>query len=287
VNHVRRPLVGLIALFTAAITIDRIGLANGGGAISTRTYAVAAIAAAVPLMSHPRRTLRRWSLPLLAVATDLALATATGSGPASPQFEPHIAATAAAFISLTALIGQHLARSLTAIDEAVGEAAGGEIRALDVESPAAAAEIHTEIARSRRHDHPLSVTVLAAEPEGFAEAITAAGPEVQRALRERFVFGRLARVVGDQLRRSDLLFEHRASGRLFVVSPETGGEGTSLLTERINRATRQMGVEIATGSASFPDDAVSFEHLVECAEQNLAAGLRGPDLRAVLEGGAS
>lgn len=286
-NHIRRPLVGLIALFTAAITIDRVGLDHGSGAIPPRAYVLAASAAIVPLVSRNLRVGRAWSLPSAAVAAEFVLATLTGSGPAATEFQPHVAATSAAFITLAAVIGRSVAVGVAGMADALGDAAIGDVPALDVEGPAAANEIHTEMARSRRHGRPLSVTVVTAESDSFEAALKAAGPEVQRALRKRFVFGRITRAVGEQLRRSDLLFEHRPSGKLFVLSPETGDEGTALLMERIRTAALRTGVEIVAGSATFPSDAVSFEHLVESAERDLEERSHEPELRAVLEGGSS
>ena len=55
-THIRRPLIGLIALFTAALTLDRFGLGSeGGNAVSTSAYIVAVASVATPfvLIGHP------------------------------------------------------------------------------------------------------------------------------------------------------------------------------------------------------------------------------------------
>ena len=56
-TQVRRPLIGVLALFTAAITLDRIGVGSGGQAIASYAYFIALIAIAVQLASPamPRR----------------------------------------------------------------------------------------------------------------------------------------------------------------------------------------------------------------------------------------
>lgn len=279
-TRIRRPLIGLVALFVGAIAVDRVGLESGGDAIGLTAYIVAAttIAAAFAV-----RGLRRspWSLPVAAVATLLALA-ASGGTPG----DPHALATEGAFIALSALMARSLARAVEEMDEALAVAAGGDSPATDIEGPEAANEIHTEMARSRRHDRPLSVTVLSPDRESLERALERAGPELHRALRQRFVLGRLARAVASQLRRSDLLFEHRASGRLYVLSPETDDTGIGLLRERVVAAASSIGLELAAGSASFPGDAISFEHLIEVAEQGVTAeAAPEPALRAVEESG--
>ena len=107
-----------------------------------------------------------------------------------------------------------------------------------------------------------------------------AGEEVQRALRTRYVRGRLARVIADHLRRSDLLFEDPATGRFVVLSPETTSEGAELLVGRIRQAAGLMDLEVRSASASFPEHAIAFEQLLAQAEQRLAGitprGARAP-----------
>jgi hypothetical protein len=112
--------------------------------------------------------------------------------------------------------------------------------------------------------------VIEPTPDSFAGAVDLAGEEVQRALRTRYVRGRLARVIADHLRRSDLLFEDPTTGRFVVVSPETLPEGAALLAERIRQAARLLEIEVRSGSACFPEHAIAFEQLLAQAEQRLA-----------------
>jgi len=283
-HHIRRPLVGLLALFAGAITIDR---ADGGGdAIATWVYVLGVAAVAAPLLTGGPRRARPWLFlggVLASYATIRVLTATTGSG-----FDAHLAATEAAFLTCAALLGRQVAVGLYEIDETIGAVAFGDSPALDLDGPRAANEILSEMARSRRHDRPLSVTVLEPKPEGLEIATARAAEDLQRALRRRFVYGRLARVIADQLRRSDLLFEHRESGRFVVVSPETELDGTALLVNRIREAARSLDLDLTSGSATFPEHAVTFEQLVLEAEHRLGAPQPAPRLRQVAEpvGGA-
>ncbi|MBM3695459.1 MAG: hypothetical protein FJW79_05955 [Actinobacteria bacterium] len=140
------------------------------------------------------------------------------------------------------------------------------------------------MARSRRHDRPLSVAVIEPDAAGLESAIDLAGEEVQRALRTRWVRGRLARVIADHLRRSDLLFEDPATGRFVVLSPETPSEGAELLLGRIREAAHFLNLEVRSASASFPEHAIAFEQLLARAEQRLAGitpEIPAPALRPV------
>ena len=105
----------------------------------------------------------------------------------------HVVATELVFLILAARLGQHLARMIEHLDETLGAIAFGDSTARDIESPESAATIHDEIARSRRHGRPLALTVLSPAPSGLNAAIERASVEVDRAVRRRYVYGKLAR----------------------------------------------------------------------------------------------
>ena len=67
-----------------------------------------------------------------------------------------------------------------------------------------------------------------------------------------------------------------------MLSPETDQDGTTLLVKRVIEAAESAGVPTKAGTASFPDDAIAFESLVEVAEAALATRAdTQPHLRAV------
>lgn len=278
-TQLRRPLLALVALFTAAITIDRIGVGHGTEAISSAAYALAALAVAAPLALAWLRGTRPWMAATVAVS---AYGTLLLGSPAFRTRNIYVIATEVVFLLLAVRLGHRLAHTLARFDDTLGVIVFGDARTRDIESPEAAQTIHDEIARSRRHDRPLSLTVLTPVPASIETAVDNAAIEVDRAVRRRYVYGKLARAVGEQLRRSDLLFEHRASGRLFVVSPETDPDGTTLLVKRMTEAAAIAGIPANAGSASFPGDAIAFEALIDAAEVDLAGRLdHTPRLRAV------
>jgi hypothetical protein len=263
---VRRPLIGLIALFVGAVTLDRFGLGESGGrTMETYSYCVAAGLVVSPFVFPGLRRARTWvpvTLGLSAYAVVQML-----SSPNPGRLDPFTTLTEAAFVALAALLAHRAAAELDRLEHILGTVVFGESPALPLDGPQAANEILSEMARSRRHDRQLSVTVLAPDADSLETAIDTAHEEVQRAMRARYVQGELARRISGQLRRSDLLFEDPETGRFVVLSPETGPDGTSLLVGRIREATRRTRVHLRAGSASFPDQALTFEHLVEHAQE--------------------
>jgi len=279
VTQVRRPIIAALALFTTAITLDRIGVGTGDAAIAAHAYFIALAGILLPMLSPSLRRGSSWTMASAAVISLFGYTALFGVG-FFGQGDVHLAMTELTFVVLAAWLGRRMAAGLDGIDGLLTTAAFGESPALDLEGPTAANEIHTEIARSRRHDRPLSVTVLAPTTGGPETAPESVSAEIDRTVRTRFLLGSLARTIASQLRRSDLLFEHRPSGRLIVLSPETDIGGMELLVRRILDAATQTGIQATAGTASFPEHGIGFEALMDHAEAALADDL-APPLRAV------
>jgi hypothetical protein len=270
-THIRRPLLGLLALIAGAAIVDRWGLGRSGdSALASWVYALALAAVAMPLVLPVLRRARPWAPATVTLGAYLILKALMPQSPGTGLFEIHLAAAEAALLGATALLAHRLASGLDGLDQALAAVGFGDYPALPLEGPQATNEILAEMARSRRHDRPLSVAVIEPTPDSFSGAVDLAGEEVQRALRTRYVRGRLARVIADHLRRSDLLFEDPATGRFVVLSPETSPEGAELLVGRIRGAAALLEIDVRSASASFPEHAIAFEQLLAQAEQRLA-----------------
>ncbi len=270
-THIRRPLLGLLGLVAGAAVVDRVALDRSGeSALAAWVYALALSLVVLALLLPAVRRARPWVLVALASGPTSALKAVMPHSPGSEAFEIHLAAAEAALAGVAALLAHRLASGLDGLDQALATVGFGDYPALPLEGPQATSEILAEMARSRRHDRPLSVAVIEPTADSFAGAVNLAGEEVQRALRTRYVRGRLARVIADHLRRSDLLFEDPVTGRFVVLSPETPPEGAELLSERIRQAARLMEIEVRSASASFPEHAIAFEQLLAQAQQRLA-----------------
>jgi hypothetical protein len=274
---VRRPLIALIALYAGAISVDRLG----EGTIGWWVFLMAAVLAGV-MLARGRRGTRITTVIGMALVPYgiLKVLTFDASGP--PAFDVYLAVTEAAFLVMITVFSARLSSGLQSLDDAIGSVVFGDNPAMPLEDPQAGNEILTEMARSRRHERPLSITVLAPDSHSFDLAVERAADDVLRAIRSRYVRGNIGRLIADQLRRSDILFEDARTGRFLVLSPETGDEGAGLLIGRIRAAASAAGLRLDTGTASFPDHAVSFEQLVELAERRLAGDPTVPPrLRAI------
>ncbi|MBI5932770.1 MAG: hypothetical protein HY867_03595 [Chloroflexi bacterium] len=128
--------------------------------------------------------------------------------------------------------------------------------------------ISAELTRSRRYHHPLSLLLVELDKKseaGDAKAIKG----VQKDLLHRFAVARIGQIISDRARETDLVLRDRA-GRFLLLCPETNSENSLLFGDRIRRAVMEsMGADVNWSFASFPEDALTFEELVEFAEHRL------------------
>jgi len=130
--------------------------------------------------------------------------------------------------------------------------------------------IKMELTRSRRYHRPLSVVVINSESEG--EKITREMlKSIQHDLQHRFSSARIGQIIDDRIRQTDLVLrDHR--GRFVIMCSETDLEGARLLATRISQAiTDRTSLKVLWGVAAFPDEALTFDDLLQKARERLIA----------------
>ena len=146
-------------------------------------------------------------------------------------------------------------------------------------------QIKNEFARSRRFHHPLSVVVVHAfnKDEEVAREML---KSLQRDMLTRLSSARIGQAVGEAIRQTDILIKDRF-GRYIVLCAETDLEGARLLAGRIARVVEaRTGLQVNYGCASFPEEALTFDDLLDLARNrsrtsSLHNDLIGTDVQSV------
>lgn len=200
-------------------------------------------------------------------------------GPLIGSPNMYIVITELYFFSTSVLLAYRVSRCFHDFEQAVENITFTNTTRRVRQLEEATEDVQIELVRSRRYQRPLSVLVVEPLPGSIQVALHRTVQEVQRAMMGRYVLMSLARLVSNELRRTDLVLEQRDRGRFIILSPETDADRSSILANRIQLvATEQLGMSIACGVASFPDGAFTFEELVARAEANLHPPVRAPDL---------
>src|SRR5215211_2820947 len=154
-------------------------------------------------------------------------------------------------------------------------------RARDIESENQ--RIKIELTRSRRYHRPLSVVVIQTESDD--EKITREMlKSVQQDLLSRFTSARVGQIIDDRIRQTDLVLRDY-KGRFMVLCPETHFPNASLLAQRTTQPiTERTSLRVLWGAAAFPDEALTFEDLLQKARERLNDSLSSAgDVVSVIE----
>lgn len=141
--------------------------------------------------------------------------------------------------------------------------------------PNRAQEIHSaresisvEITRSRRYHHPLSILMVRLK-ENKSWGDLKDMKQLANEMLERFAVAKISQIISDNARETDMVLRDR-DGKFVLLCPETNQASTKILASRIADAVKQqLGTRVECGSASFPDEALTFDDLLVTANRRL------------------
>lgn len=141
-------------------------------------------------------------------------------------------------------------------------------RARDIQS--ARDLIDSEITRSRRYHHPLAVlTIQLGDRRNKRMDRREAKESLTKDMLERFATAKISQILSDLARNTDIILRDK-DGQFILLCPETDLNSTHILANRIDAAVNEkLDVGIYWGSASFPDEAITFDDLIQTAKNRL------------------
>lgn len=218
------------------------------------------------------------------LAAYAALALLYGAANSSESLSSIITGLSAVVVTilLSSLVGRRLAELRAAIVSMVVGHGGGEESFWHAQGM-----LYREVRRARRHHHPLAVLALAV-PKLPPNVVLEAAPgqpfsprvikDMQRELIHKYVLARAARLLRQHL--PDTAIVTLRDDYFVVLLPETSGEEVPFVCHLLqSTAQEQLGLTFTIGAATFPDQAITFEGLLEQAESAMAtmpAGYAAP-----------
>jgi GGDEF domain-containing protein len=92
---------------------------------------------------------------------------------------------------------------------------------------------------------------------------------IQHDLLTRFTTARVGQIIDDRIRQTDLVLRDY-KGRFIILCPETDLPSASLLAKRIAQSINERtSLRVLWGVAAFPEEALTFEDLLQKARQRL------------------
>lgn len=175
---------------------------------------------------------------------------------------------------LSGLLGRRLAqlqRLLTNLMVGQPDSQGGDEQLFEN----AQSVLYREVRRARRYHHALAVLVIATPQVPVSQAVLPAEPfsfrvigDMQRDLVKKYVLARTARLLREQL--DDTAVVTQRHDHFVVLLPETAHDDLQPVLQTLQAAAQeQLGITLNIGAATFPDQAITFESLVEQAEADM------------------
>jgi hypothetical protein len=232
-----------------------------------------ALAITLVLLAIPQ--LQRLPLPWLALLP-LGLFVAGKAGLGGPLGGDRLAETLVDLvaIAITTLLALETARSVEEFCGALSYVTVGALRGRTSTIDSAQGQLYQEVRRARLGRQPLAVLAISPHPTSVAASRDRFVEEAMRSLLQDYVQGRVAAFLREQLRIWDTITA--CGDHLLTILPITTGKEAEEFARRIrDDAQERLGLDLAIGQASFPDEEVTLVGLLQRAEAAMRRRLDG------------
>jgi hypothetical protein len=286
VVRLRQNILGVVLTLAALFAVGRVDF-EGFNLDNTPAGLLLLVTAGVLVIVATPRFARVSSAGLAggAVLTYLLVKTWIAEPPSGLYNAWVLATTVEAILTAaTVLFAQQITTRMNEFEDAVANITVGEMsRVKSIDS--VAEDISIEMSRARRHERPLTVTVLTVDPEVMQGSLHQIVQAVQRSMLERYVLSGIARLAAQKSRRGDIIVQDQANNRVIILSPEASPDQIESLAGRLrSTAYRSLGLPVRYGCAGFPQQALTFDDLVEQATREAHQSVRDPLMVQSLQG---
>jgi GGDEF domain-containing protein len=171
-------------------------------------------------------------------------------------------------IALTTILARWVSNGMSEFENAIARITIGQVSKSPEPFSVGQGEMYREVRRARRHQRPLAMMAVGVEEGSIQVALDRMVQEAQRAMMKQYMLSGVARTLCDELEDYDVIAQR--NDHFLVLLPEATSEKLTDLIKRLRKAvSEQMGVTLQIGTASFPEEAVTFESLVEKAVEEM------------------
>jgi len=188
-------------------------------------------------------------------------------------------------IVLTGLLARQMNRHLFEFEETVSKIvinyAGSYIADFDEEQTI----MYRELKRARLYERPLSMLMIKFTPDSLNLQLPRLVQTYKAALINQMAMAAVVKVLDKSLFDTDIIAQLRDT--LVVVLPELASKDIEKVSQKIQDAVkRETGIDLRIGAANYPDNAATFERLLnhakeelETASQNVSSGIDNEQLK--------
>jgi GGDEF domain-containing protein len=173
-------------------------------------------------------------------------------------------------IALTTILARWVGNGMSEFENAIANITIGQVGRLPEPFSTGQGEMYREVRRARHHQRPLTLVAIGVKEESVQVALDRMVQEVQRAMMKQYVLSGVSKTLCNELADYNIIAQR--NDHFLALLPEVTPEKLTDLIERLHKAvSERVGVTLQIGTASFPEDAVTFESLVEKAVREMDA----------------
>lgn len=262
-------IITLLAWLTFFFNIERISFVSQGTIhLNVGVYIIGAVAAFLPFAPFAQQR-SLFSLVIVVALLDLAVLM-VGGAPLFGDAYTYLTFSSFVFVIMTLIFSYRVSQATLEFRKAIETItfSDADIQLRDLREMQSV--VDSEMVRSRRFERPLSLVMLQADGSSLNMTMHRLVQEVQRSMMQRYVLSTMVSVLSRCLRRTDLVIEDQKPGRLLLLAPETNEHEATKMGERITRLVQErLGVAAHFSIAAFPQHALTFEELLNVAEQRM------------------
>ena len=167
-------------------------------------------------------------------------------------------------IILTGLLARQISYELTEFEDVIANITFGYIGKRPASFAEEQSEMYREVRRAARYGRPLAMIALKIDADTLQVPLPQIVENVQKAMMKEFTMAGIARILDDNMLGFDTI---ALRDNYFIVTmPETRIQDIQQTAQRLKNVIKsKMNIAVYIGTASFPDEAMTFESLVELA----------------------
>jgi len=129
-------------------------------------------------------------------------------------------------------------------------------------------EMYREVRRARSYQRPAAMLAIGIETESLQIALDRLTKEVQQVMMKRYALAGVSKTLCEELQDSSFIAVQ--DDHFLVLMPEVTPDELSGVTERLRQVvSKRVGVNLRIGAASLPQDAITFESLINQAIRDM------------------
>ena len=177
-------------------------------------------------------------------------------------------------IILTGLLTRQISYGLEEFEEVIANITYGHIGKRPTPFAVEQGEMYREVRRAARYKRPLAMIALKVDEKSMEVPLPEIVKDTQQAMMKEFTMAGIAKVLDESLFSFDKIALR--DNYFFVLLPETESKDLPNIAQKLKDALwKKIEVQVQIGTACFPEEAITFESLVEMAVNNADQQLTG------------